>query len=304
MTTEGLKPCPFCGGEAEIERYGTPRQSTIYTCTDCGCSLETGEEWDHGRWWNARPSPPASPDVAEVLEKLRKWADIAACEDPFLAGSEDAHLTLYGEAAATIERLVREKAEMEADLRLIRDRIPMNYLEGRTLPEAMKEYSEARWRIIERCKTAEAKLSQLEASPGAGWREQVARIVEENVMAEVVYTNPSVGEELIVTGIQEAADALAALSAAPSSPASPPEDVGALREAAWLIEWPADRQNPVRYWHPTEGHVIDPQHAVRFCRREDAEAMAKREHLFGGARVVEHIFGLAVASTQPKEDGR
>ena len=49
-----LLPCPFCGGEAEIERYGTPSVSTIYRCTICGCSLETGEEWDHGRQWNTR----------------------------------------------------------------------------------------------------------------------------------------------------------------------------------------------------------------------------------------------------------
>lgn len=49
-----LLPCPFCGGEAEIERLGTSRSSTIYTCTDCGCSLETGEEWNHGSGWNQR----------------------------------------------------------------------------------------------------------------------------------------------------------------------------------------------------------------------------------------------------------
>jgi Lar family restriction alleviation protein len=49
-----LLPCPFCGGEAEIERYGDRRQSTIYACTMCGCRLETGEEWDHGADWNKR----------------------------------------------------------------------------------------------------------------------------------------------------------------------------------------------------------------------------------------------------------
>lgn len=58
----------------------------------------------------------------------------------------------------------------------------------------------------------------------------------------------------------------------------------------WLIEWPADRQNPVRYWHPTQGFVIDPDHAVRFCRQEDAEAVLKRDRLFGGARSVEHLW--------------
>jgi len=61
-------------------------------------------------------------------------------------------------------------------------------------------------------------------------------------------------------------------------------------ETAWLIEWPATRQDVVRYWHPTEGHVIDPNHAVRFCRREDAEAVCKREHLGAGARPVEHMW--------------
>lgn len=53
-----LLPCPFCGGEAEIERYGTSRVSTIYICTFCGCSLETGEEWGHGRQWNKRAEIP------------------------------------------------------------------------------------------------------------------------------------------------------------------------------------------------------------------------------------------------------
>lgn len=49
-----LKPCPFCAGEAEIERVGNARFSTIYACTECGCRLETGEEWDHGAAWNRR----------------------------------------------------------------------------------------------------------------------------------------------------------------------------------------------------------------------------------------------------------
>jgi hypothetical protein len=55
-----LLPCPFCGYEAEIERLGDHRQSTIYCCTSCGCTLETGEEWGHGRDWNRRATylPP------------------------------------------------------------------------------------------------------------------------------------------------------------------------------------------------------------------------------------------------------
>ena len=50
-----LKPCPFCGEDAEFERRGDARQSTIINCTNCGATLETGAEWDHEREWNRRP---------------------------------------------------------------------------------------------------------------------------------------------------------------------------------------------------------------------------------------------------------
>lgn len=50
-----LKPCPFCGGEGEFERYGNSRQSCIVACTNCGCRLETNEsEWNSGSDWNRR----------------------------------------------------------------------------------------------------------------------------------------------------------------------------------------------------------------------------------------------------------
>jgi hypothetical protein len=40
---EELKPCPFCGGDAEIERPGTSKQSMIIACLDCGCTVESGD---------------------------------------------------------------------------------------------------------------------------------------------------------------------------------------------------------------------------------------------------------------------
>lgn len=50
-----LKPCPFCGGEAELLRMGTPRVSMQYGCTDCGASLETGETFlTNSCRWNER----------------------------------------------------------------------------------------------------------------------------------------------------------------------------------------------------------------------------------------------------------
>ncbi|MDX2059964.1 MAG: Lar family restriction alleviation protein [Gemmatimonadales bacterium] len=50
-----LKPCPFCGGDANMVREGTRRQSCIIECEDCGARLETGEEHDRsGERWNTR----------------------------------------------------------------------------------------------------------------------------------------------------------------------------------------------------------------------------------------------------------
>ncbi len=52
-----LKPCPFCGGEAEVEREGTSRQSCIIDCADCGCRLESNEI-GAGDAWNRRSPIP------------------------------------------------------------------------------------------------------------------------------------------------------------------------------------------------------------------------------------------------------
>lgn len=71
-----LKPCPFCGKEAEIERLGTPRQSTIYQCGWCAATLETGEEWGHGTAWNTRPREDAlQAEVERLREALKPFAD-------------------------------------------------------------------------------------------------------------------------------------------------------------------------------------------------------------------------------------
>lgn len=53
-TVEQLKPCPFCGGTDISFERGTNRRSTIYTCEDCGCNLETAETWQAPTCWNTR----------------------------------------------------------------------------------------------------------------------------------------------------------------------------------------------------------------------------------------------------------
>jgi len=50
---EELKPCPFCGGEADVVQFGSSRRSAIVECTDCGCTLESNEI-GFGHFWNER----------------------------------------------------------------------------------------------------------------------------------------------------------------------------------------------------------------------------------------------------------
>lgn len=70
--SEPLKSCPFCGGEAEIERHGDRRQSTVVKCTECGCRLEGPEEFDHGGQWNKRK---AEGELLAALKGLVEAAD-------------------------------------------------------------------------------------------------------------------------------------------------------------------------------------------------------------------------------------
>ncbi|MBD9511528.1 hypothetical protein IB265_32755 [Ensifer sp. ENS10] len=81
-----LDPCPFCACEARIERIGDRRQSTIYRCDNCGCSLETGEEWGHGKGWNERLTRITDEMVeraAKALEKRIKQDTYAWTDEQF-----------------------------------------------------------------------------------------------------------------------------------------------------------------------------------------------------------------------------
>lgn len=69
-----LKPCPFCESDPDIERFGNARQSTIYVCGNCGATLETGEEWDHGRRWNERPTEEKlAARIAQLEAEVERW---------------------------------------------------------------------------------------------------------------------------------------------------------------------------------------------------------------------------------------
>ena len=98
-----LKPCPFCGNDARIERYGDRRQSTIYQCDYCSCSLETGEEFDHGARWNQRAalsSTSVSADIVNAAWNEGKRRGMTGLPSDFRSVIEVALPTLKNTSAA------------------------------------------------------------------------------------------------------------------------------------------------------------------------------------------------------------
>lgn len=78
---DNLKPCPFCGGDAEYMRFGDKRNSCVIRCTECSCELETGEEGDLcGTQWNNRPQEQKLIKIVELLsqalEQVQKDLDV------------------------------------------------------------------------------------------------------------------------------------------------------------------------------------------------------------------------------------
>lgn len=66
---------------------------------------------------------------------------------------------------------------------------------------------------------------------------------------------------------------------------------------AWLLEWPANKFQPTRYYAADEHQpVLDPNLATRFCRKQDAMAVGKAlnlapsDNLSDRCRAVEHVW--------------
>ena len=75
MSDTKLKPCPFCGCDAEFERIGTPRVSCIVSCTECGARLESGESFGSGNQWNTRKVSIARDIDRKEVELINRISD-------------------------------------------------------------------------------------------------------------------------------------------------------------------------------------------------------------------------------------
>lgn len=130
-----LLPCPFCGNpEPYFERMGTPRQSCIVVCGNCGARHESGDENEHsGRSWNERAAPSAPRDAVSqfacgvdaaarlVEQRLADYdaehgstdSDTGAREYP---GTGDEYVCELDEIAEAIRGLAPPAAQSEQDV--------------------------------------------------------------------------------------------------------------------------------------------------------------------------------------------
>lgn len=60
---EELKPCPFCGGEAEeweVSTYSIDSSYDMFGCRSCGIGFDTGKDAENVKLWNTRPEADTS----------------------------------------------------------------------------------------------------------------------------------------------------------------------------------------------------------------------------------------------------
>lgn len=91
---EELKPCPFCGGKAEIGTYIYDRESSIcggfVECTMCGISYNVGVssqdliERELTNLWNTRYEPTCYPVSGHGIPTK---VFCARCDEPLLGAA-------------------------------------------------------------------------------------------------------------------------------------------------------------------------------------------------------------------------
>jgi hypothetical protein len=80
MTNEELKPCPFCGGEAEINPLALATSDFNVACFNGECPVEPqtrGETKDEAIVaWNTRAIDPATDRIESLKAKLKTSEEI------------------------------------------------------------------------------------------------------------------------------------------------------------------------------------------------------------------------------------
>ena len=85
-----LKPCPFCGGEAETEnRHNRYTDWWEVKCTDCNASLNERYEYEFeavAAWNTRKPMEAVVAELEKYMDDTRMWD-----EDDFFDGKAQAY---------------------------------------------------------------------------------------------------------------------------------------------------------------------------------------------------------------------
>lgn len=89
--SEELKPCPFCGGEAELNRINTAAVWAIEVrCPHCGCGTDCAEmKAEAIAAWNRRAEPDIGITITDHIHDI--WEMVKHIE---IEGDKNAPLTL------------------------------------------------------------------------------------------------------------------------------------------------------------------------------------------------------------------
>ena len=94
MTDTVLKPCPFCGGTAEIKRRGTARMSMLIGCVDCHAEVESGDVCGmtavENYKWNMRKARIAPVHaIGALLVRFTLYTEKKCFENSFVVEKHD-----------------------------------------------------------------------------------------------------------------------------------------------------------------------------------------------------------------------
>lgn len=93
MTDIDLKPCPFCGGEADISHDHTVEENHAYGCRRCGIWFDTFNSDEAFDAWNARTATKGET-WAEMIDRhaLEKAEAVMALEAQGMTQTEAAQV--------------------------------------------------------------------------------------------------------------------------------------------------------------------------------------------------------------------
>lgn len=113
MSTPELKPCPFCGGESDIEHDHTAEENHAYGCRDCGLWFDTFNADDAITAWNTRATDTRLSDAEAMAEALER-AEVTIQNLINVMGTPDQRQCCDGRECGCMGATVYQEAEYYA----------------------------------------------------------------------------------------------------------------------------------------------------------------------------------------------